>query len=502
MSISGQVNSATLSPVRHLVMVGLASLVTVTFVAVPLLENGRVLLSVVCAGALALCGLIFFAIGALTPSLLLTRIVTLGFITQMFWMFLIAVSNTPTRPGGNLTAPDAADYPLQAVLPFLLIPLAALGVAFLLWIFRMKSHLPILSILDVKHNDIAPYLVLAALIQLLYWPASTENSGVLGYLVRAISYTFAFAPLIAGRYSGKLPNVQRFWIVSMAINAAIGLVVGSRLIALMPPTFYMIGLISALRGSDRARMTVLAMVAFIPVLILSGIFGLVRQDIGRGGIELFGSERVSRVLDSATNILNPEKTATAREEPSIGAEGLSRLVMWSNIVVPIMSPEMIAYRGYDGLGEEAMLSANIANMSGASVEDLLQAGLFAGPASRYGFTVNKDTSVEWGVLADGWSRGGLVGALLFGFIAVTILTQSEKIIRGSRIVPPAARLFLFSVYAKSAYGVLGVTLLTTIRSMILDTAIILAIALFIGAWNMAYSSGRRNASLWPSFRDV
>jgi hypothetical protein len=208
------------------------------------------------------------------------------------------------------------------------------------------------------------------------------------------------------------------------------------------------------------------------------------------------------VLDSVTKIISPEKTATVRDEPSIEAEGLGRLVMWSNIVVPMMSPAIVSYRGYDGLSEEAMLSAQIANISGLSVEDLLQAGLFAGPANRYGFTVNKNTSVEWGVLADGWSRGGLMGAFLFGFIAITILSQAEKIIRGSTIVPPAARLFLLFVYAKNAYGVLGVTLLTTIRSMILDTTIILAIALFIGAWNMAYSSGRRKASPWPNFRDV
>jgi hypothetical protein len=479
---------------------GLALLATVTLIAVPLLDNGRVLLSVVCVGALALGGLIFFAIGALTPSLWLLRIITLGFILQVFWLFLIAISNSPTLSAGNPSAPDIADYPLQAVLPNLLIPLAALVAAFLLSIFRLDSHLPtgIPSILNVKGTDIAPYLVLAALIQFFFWPAMTEHSGLPGYLVRVLSGTFAFVPLVAGRYSRKLSNIHRLWIVSMAINAVIGLVGDSRLVAFMPPALYMIGLISSLRGSARTRMTVFAVVAFIPVLMLSGIVGLVRQDIGRGGIEFIGSERVSQVLNSASRIISPERTATVVEKTSIKEAGLSRLVVWSNIVVPIMSPEMISYRGYDGLGEEALSYAQIAGVSGASLQDLLQAGLFAGPANRYGFTVNKNTSVEWGVLADGWSRGGLMGAFLFGFITVTILMLAEKTIRGSRILSPAATLFLFFVYVKNAYGVLALTLLMTIRSMIIDTGIILVIALFVGAWNMAYSSGRRKASLWPS----
>jgi hypothetical protein len=484
-------------PIKRLAVMGLIMTVVVAFLATPFLDPGRLLLFVVCAGALALCSLIFLAIGALTPSLLLLRIVTFAFMMQMFWMLLITLVDAPTFLSNSVITTDVTDYPLEGVLPLLLVPLVALGACLVLWLFlkKQRSQPSILSTLVVRPPNLSYYLVFAAVVQLLYWPAAVKNSGSIGYFIRATSYTLTFAPLIAGRYSATLPKTHRMWLIAMSINAAIGLLVGSRLIALLPPSLYMLGYVVSLRGRARMRMAAFGGALFILALMLSGIVGLVRQEVGRGGIEILSSERVSSVVDSATKVIEGQQTVSAEPDSTITTEGLSRLVVWTNIVVPIMTPSILPYRGYEELPNEIVLSMQFANFSGARLEDLLDAGMFSAPANSYGFTVNTETSVEWGILADGWSRDGASGVVLFAFIAMLVLLLAEQLIYGVRKLPRAAKLFLFSAYAKNSLGVVTVPLLTTVRTMVLDTAIILFVVLAINLWQhqaKGFSRAKRN----------
>lgn len=483
-SAKGNAKRAALSPIMRLAVVGLIMTVVVASLTVPLLDPGRLLLFVVCAGALGLCGLTFLAIGAITPSLLLTRIVTLGFMMQMFWMLLIALVGAPTYLANNFITPDAIDYPLECVLPLLLVPLVGLVACLLPWLFpkKQRSQPSILSTLNVRPPNLSYYLVFAAVIQLLYWPAAVENSGSIGYFIRATSYTFTFVPLIAGRYASTLPKTHRLWLIAMSINAVIGLLVGSRLISLLPPALYMIGHLTSLRGRARTRMAVFGGALGVLALMLSGLAGLVRQEVGRGGIEILSLERVSKAVDSATKVIEGQQTVSAGSDFTITTEGLSRMVVWPNIFVPIMTPSTLPYRGYEELPNEIALSMQIAKISGASLEDLLEAGMFSAPANRYGFMVNTETSVEWGILADAWSRDGATGVVLFGFVAILALLLAERLIHGSRNLPPAAKLFLFSAYAKNALGVVTVSLLATVRAMVLDTVIILVIVLVMNLW--------------------
>jgi hypothetical protein len=458
--------------------------VVVASLTVPLLGTGRLLLFVVSAGALALCGLIFLSIGALVPSLLLTRIVTLGFMMQMFWMSLIALVGAPTYLPRSLLTPDAVDYPFEGVVPLLLVPLVVFAVCLFAWIFlkKQKAQSSLLSTLNIRPPDLSNYLIVAAAIQVLYWPAALENAGSIGYFVRATSYTLTFVPLVAGRYASTLPKTHRLWLIAMSINAVIGLLVGSRLISLLPPALYMIGYITSLHGKARARMVVFGGALSIVALMVSGLAGMVRQEVGRGGIEILTSERVSTVVDSTMKVIEGQQEVSTESDSAIKTEGLSRMVVWPNIFVPIMTPTMLPYRGYEELPDEIALSMQIAKISGTSVDDLLDAGLFSAPANSYGFMVNRLTSVEWGILADGWSRDGATGVVLFGFIAILLLLVAERLIQGSRNLSGAAKLFLFSAYAKNALGVVTVPLLTTVRAMALDTVIILFIVLAISLW--------------------
>lgn len=486
----------SLPPVVRLSVAGLVMVVIVACLTVPLLDPGRLLMITVCVGSLSLCGLIFLAIGFLTPSMLLTRIVSLGFMMQIFWMLLIALIGAPTFLSNNYITPDAIDYPLESVFPLLLVPMVALVSCLLAWLLQKRqSRASVLLTLNVRAANVSYYLLFAAAIQLLYWPAAVKDSGSIGYFIRATSYTFTFAPLIAGRYSRTLPKVHRLWLAAMFVNAVVGLLVGSRLIALLPPALYMIGYVTSLRGRARTRMAVFGVALFILALMLSGIIGIVRQQVGRGGIEILSSERISTVFDSTTKVIEGQQTASEESDSTITTEGLSRMVVWTNIFVPVMTPSRLPYRGYEGLPTEIALSMQLANFSGMSLEDLLEAGMFSAPANRYGFTVTTDTSVEWGILADAWSRDGATGVVIFGFIAVALLLLAERLIQGWRKLPVAAKLFLFSAYAKNALGVVTVPLLTTMRAMVLDTAIILLIVLVINFWQFqkrSFSSRKRN----------
>jgi hypothetical protein len=451
--------------------IALVSLVLIALAALPLLDGGRGQLLAVTTGALAIAGLIFLALGALAPALLLPRLITISYMLQLVWLLAITICQLPTIAPYNRRAPDISAEPIMAVMPLLIVPLGVLSVVLLSWMFKSGAGAirPLSSILEDASQELGIYLFFAALLMLLYWPASLADSGLLGYLIRVFAHTLVLMPLIAGNQAIRLPMVNRFWIVAMAINAFIGLMVGSRGVALMPPCLYAIGFILSLPAPRRGRIAVTMALAAIPVFIISGVIGVVRDQIGRGGLEILSSDRISQVFYAVTDSF----TNPSGENATLN--GLRRMVIWSNLVVPVMSPAMVDYRGFENLGNELALSAQIASVSGLSRDELYQAGLASAPANDYGFNVNSGNSVEFGILADGWSRGGPAMALLFAILVATILIGFESLLRNWGGIDAAVLVLFYAVLVKSGIDVCSLPLLSLLRALTLNIGLIMIV---------------------------
>src|SRR5262249_25653020 len=113
------------------------------------------------------------------------------------------------------------------------------------------------------------------------------------------------------------------------------------------------------------------------------------------------------------------------DSEAVKEHGVSRLLAWTNVVVPLMTPNTVPYRGMDRFVDEAIQTFQVSSVSGSTPDDLYDAGLWNAPARQYGFTVNSFTSVEFTLAADGWSRGGAPIALVFSIFAALILTATE-----------------------------------------------------------------------------
>ncbi|MEW6731317.1 MAG: hypothetical protein AB1489_08260 [Acidobacteriota bacterium] len=460
------------------IIVVLATLSIFAYTAVALLDTGRGKLLIASIGTMALSGLIYFAIRALAPSIILPRIIVLSYTLQLFWLTLIVALDLPTAPLYNDIAPDISEYPLLATLPSLIIPIGTLCGTLLFRLFQPEQKVsPIYSsAIDAPPADLNWYLVFAALIQLLYWPATMESAELAGYLIRVLSQSFILVPFFAGRFANRLPWVRFSWIIVMSINAIIGLVVGARGVALIPLGLFILGIISSLRGQARKRATLIVVVASIPIFLISGVVGTMRDQIGRGGLELFSIERATQVIESIPESLTSVPSTNNAE---IAIQGLGRMLIWTNIVIPVMSPSLVPYREFTGIEEEIKLSLQISNLAGLSRDDLYDAGLSSAPANSYGFTVNSGNSVEFGLLADGWSRGGPFIALLFGLVATLLLATAEVLLRKLWEIMPAAAILLLAIAMKSAFETSAVPLLGTVRALILNIGFFLAIALAI-----------------------
>jgi hypothetical protein len=429
---------------------------------IPLVESGHTAIFVASTGCLALCILLDLGISALAPHLLLPRLVAGGYALQCFWLVLVGALRLRAYAVDS-SAPEITTAPLQAVLPNVLVPVSALlAVGFI----RLLP-VPLYDKENVwSQNQSAPggisfYLALAAIVHPLYWPA--VMGGLLDrlYFIRVLNGAFVFMPLLAGRYSRRLPMVRYLWLASMTLDLVIGAVAGSRFHSLLPPALFGVGYFLATPAQKKPRILLLLGAAALPAFVISGLIGIVRSEFGRGGIEVFNVDRIQAMLDSAATHLDG---ADERAQNDVGVQGIGRMVVWPNLNVAMMTPTPVPYRGLSSFPTELKATMYLGYIDGSTMQDTYDLGLGSTPARLYGYRVNTHTSVDFGILADGWSRGGIPIVLLFGFLLTTAFGLMECFICRMRYLPDCARLTIFMTLFYPALGASIGTLLNLFRS--------------------------------------
>jgi hypothetical protein len=336
------------------------------------------------------------------------------------------------------------------------------------------------------------YLTFAAVLLLLYWLGAREGTGPVGYLIRVLSSALLGVPFLAGLFATRFAGVRSLWVVAMIINAVVGIAVGSRLVAFLPITLYSIGYILTLRGEKRVLYVVLAAVGALVVLVVSGVTEVVRNEIGRGGLEILTWERLSAVIEESERTLD----AGSGQRELAMFYALGRTLPPANVAIPVLSPETVPYRGVEGLADEILAMAEINALTGRSTIDLMEAGLMGSPARAYGFTISEETSYEFGIMADAWSRGGPLSALFVGTAFTLILMGAERTARRHYRRNPAALLIILTVFAKTAFWDAGrLPALETIRTLVLSVGLIVVL---LGSADLI-TSGRRTS---PSRRSL
>ena len=435
-------------PLPRRFAIPLAALVLglVFLAAVPLVDMNRLRLALAAAATLLLTIPLLAAAAAIAPGFVTPRLLVLAHLMQAFWLLLVAALGVPTALSNNPAAPDIATVAVAATLPILLVPI---GTILAVLLMRLCTAEPIeRGVLDFgKSPALPPFLLVSAAAMLLFWPALEPGTGAAGYTIRWLFYSLSFAPFLAGCAWREHPRVRWIWIAALSVNAGIAALSGSRAHGFLPWALYVLGVMTSIPPASRVRALLLCTLAAVPLFVLSGAIGRGRGEIGRTGVSGLNTARAGAMARSITETL---RDRTPGVSDDIGFHGLGRMVAWPNLAVTAMTPSPVPYRGFDSLPGEIAMSAQIAYLSGTSQDDFYRAGLSGGPAAAYGFRVDSGTSVEFGVLADGWSRSGPAAALLFSMALAIGLMAAEAVARrlssfaGLAVLSACARTSLYS----------------------------------------------------------
>jgi hypothetical protein len=147
----------------------------------------------------------------------------------------------------------------------------------------------------------------------------------------------------------------------------------------------------------------------------------------------------------------------------------------------------------DGFLDEAVQTFKISSVSGSTPDDLYNAGLWNAPARQYGFTVNSETSVEFTLAADGWSRGGAPIALLFSFFAALVLTTAEVAAsRLHRFGEAAASILALPVAKAAFFDSNFIPLLPMLRGLVLYPLVVALVVVAVEVCRHVVRTSRRH----------
>lgn len=355
--------------------------------------------------------------------------------------------------------------------------LAALTVLGVRTFFTRRAAPAVMDGVEIAHDPRLPAVLLgAAALSPLYWAGAFFEFGIAKALFETLYRTFMFVPFFAGFYFRVSRTATGAWIVALALNIAIGVVTGSRAPAFLPSMLYALGLIiGATRGQRFVIVSLLALLA-VPGAYVFGMIEVVRSEVGRFSFSDLSGARISQVINRMA-----DRSAEGRDDyerlPAWVRTNI-RLVTWPTLVVSVAARGPSTYRGFDDLGQQFVASLNVVVLTGYA-SGYYNEGLFNLRASDYGFRVDEGTSVEFGMLAESWDRGGPLAAYAYSVCAILLLWGVESVVRRFLRREPALRAIGVLVIFATAYWTLNAyNLPLAMRHMLVN--LLIAGALIVG----------------------
>lgn len=104
------------------------------------------------------------------------------------------------------------------------------------------------------------------------------------------------------------------------------------------------------------------------------------------------------------------------------------MLIGANVAVPAMTPKNVPYRGSNYMSDEIKSIFVRQGEEGAKkiLENRAEMGYGLGVATKYDFYVTEESSVEWPLFADGFSRFGYIGLFIYSFLFAFFLASLEK----------------------------------------------------------------------------
>jgi len=293
------------------------------------------------------------------------------------------------------------------------------------------------QVLSSKHHLIS--LAVVSFFFLSFFSDVLFEIPFLGYISRVGKEAFLLFAFWLGFWNYRLKGVFYVGLALIMVTTVFSVLSGGRFYAFIQMGGLFLGYIVSQPPKRRRLLTKIVIVSLPIVFSVSGVLSYVRGQIGRGDINIVNVQRLSDFVDTFSTIITDVEFL--ENNRSLSLEGIRRNIKWPNLSVIALSPGQIPYRGFESFGTEISAIFQIAGVSaGFDVESVrnareinIERGLNTGMANRYGYNVNRLNSVEWGLLADSWSRGGPLVYMLYLWMIITLFATIERKIVDAKI---------------------------------------------------------------------
>lgn len=312
---------------------------------------------------------------------------------------------------------------------------------------------------------------------------------VISYIGRVGHSTSLLFLFWIGFWNRKLGTLFYVTLLVVLTIAVFELLTGSRYGPMITALLLLLGYYFSASRATKWKLRLVGIVAVPFVIVFLGYLEQVRVLIGRGNLEDVSIERVQEVRKAVDKIDNSGKKYGS--ETSAFVAGVARNINWVDIAVISASGDRVRYRGSSNLDNELgniftlalFSSGSSASQISEARQDRYAQDLGTAPARRYGFSVNERTSVEWSILSDGYSRGGLpvYGLYLLLFlILINFIELAIKVLNHNGVEQKLLlSVFLFDILKSNSLPFYEI-----IRNIILNGSFYIAILLMLRLWTM------------------
>jgi len=417
---------------------------------------------------------------------ILLTLVAIFYLLQVFWFFICVIVSGATALSNYIqSVANFNETPFRVSLGLTITPAISLAVARLLSTRGAKPS----NLLETLNAQRVPsfeiMLCIFATGTLLYFLASQMATSLLEarYLAAFLAYShysFWMAPVLIGLCWRRYRRPLVVFACSAIPAGMMALAGGSRYLLFLPAAYLACGIWWTLGGKQKVLTAGVGVLLALPVFHFSGVIETVRKD-GSRDIERELLARLSEVLQMGLD-------ATQSGSISDGvSKGLGRMVMWCNVAALYYSPEQVSFRGFGDFWEEI----RFINRSTLFVDDardfldqMVDADYGMGTARLYGFSISAGGTVPVPILADGWSRAGLMGAVAYSVVSCLCWGLAEIFIRRKFLNQPQLALALITILASSAYERMGTYgLVYNLRYLAMQTFLWVGLALALAGFS-------------------
>lgn len=316
-------------------------------------------------------------------------------------------------------------------------------------------------------------LLCSAVFSLMFWVGGELSFGLVKSVFLTLQRAFFFVPFLAGFYFRISRVTTITWLFVVAVNLGLGIATGSRGPAFMPFILYSIGMICGATFRQRLALLSILGVLAIPGIYVFGMIEVIRTDVGRLEVSKLSLSTVTQVVSELGSKKGNARDAY-EEIPAVVRTNI-RGLNWPNFVVAAVAGRSGSYRGYADLPEQLWASMNVVSLTG-QMSEYYNEGLWNLRAADYGFLVTTETSVEFGILAESWDRGGPLGTFAYALVAMILLALTEAGAHRWLSKSPALCAITVSVIFSTAFWVLNVyNLPMALRQMVVNLVVCFAI---------------------------